>query len=146
MQVVQEHSGGNYSVEEILTLEMKILLAVNFKLNFTTPYDYAKPFFEYFPWLTQLKKIVPMIIDLAITLPQSASYSSEELFFGSFLAAVNIKQYQLNDIQQQVLEAHIPNQNRAVEVSTLIQVCYINLQAAAAPPDGNIPQNDEQKQ
>lgn len=100
---------------------MDILASTGLRLSYTTPYDYIRPFFELFPWLTQLKKILPMIIDLAITIPKSASYKSEELFFGCFVAAVSIKNYVLSDFQQQVLSAHILNKESAQIISLFVE-------------------------
>lgn len=113
---------------------MQILHCIEFNLNFTSPYNYIKPFFEYFPWLNKLKKLLPMVIDLAISFPKSSAYSAEDLFFGCFRAAVNIKQCQLNDLQKKVLEAQITNQATVQTIAAFVEG-YFNSGVGNPTPD-----------
>lgn len=57
-------------------MEKKILLLLDFKLVVTTPYHYIYPFFSYFPWMSGIKKAMPMMIDLGISITELSAFSA----------------------------------------------------------------------
>lgn len=92
-----------YSRECYYCFETKILLLLKFKLQFTTPYDYIDIFYEKFPWNINFKNALADILDLVLVLPFCASYSSEELFFGTVETILREKRLELSVTQKSVL-------------------------------------------
>jgi hypothetical protein len=56
-----------------------------------------------------IKKMIPQMIDFAITIPQLSHESGENIFFGVFLASCEIKRCTLTALQQKVFAAQVIN-------------------------------------
>lgn len=72
---------------------------LNYKLAYTTPYHYIDTFFQSFPWFNAIKKVLPDMIDFSITIAELSCESAEDLFFGIFIACLQIKLCTLTTIQ-----------------------------------------------
>jgi hypothetical protein len=89
-------------------------------LAYTTPYHYLTPFFQSFPWCSAVKKVLPDLIDFAISIPELSCESAEDLFYGVFTSCLEIKEYALGDFQKSVLHAQIVNGQAVQRIRRII--------------------------
>ena len=86
-----------------------------------------------------------MIIDFAITIPSSASYSAEELFFGCFVAIIKMKKWVLTELQEKVLEAAIPNKEAPLAISAFIECYYSSAMECEFGDDASIAEKKDKE-
>ena len=84
-------------------LEAQIIAALRFRFKYTTPYDYIDGFCERFPWNINFKNALTEILDVTLALPFCASYSTEELFYGTVETIFRAKNINLTPVQKSVL-------------------------------------------
>jgi hypothetical protein len=99
-----------------------------------TPLDYLPVLAEQFPWFLEAQKVVPHLIELALTLPEMCQFSAEEVFFGSLLAIRDSKQLELSASQQAVLERMTDCWGEARMASQLILQLYNDTLNDILPP------------
>jgi hypothetical protein len=96
---MHQHGNGSFSIEELIKAEIMVCGLLTYKLAYTTPYHYIDTFFQSFPWLTSIKKVLPDMIDFSITIAELSCESAENIFFGIFVACLKIKLCTLTAIQ-----------------------------------------------
>lgn len=86
-----------------------------------------------------------MIIDFAITIPSSASYTAEELFFGCFVAVIRMKKWVLTELQEKVLMAFIPNQETPLVISAFIECYYGSVMECEFNDDASVAEKKDKE-
>ena len=93
----------DYTGDFYYELEAQMIAALKFRFKYTTPYDYIDGFCERFPWNINFRSALAQILDMILALPICASFSTEELFYGTVETIFRAKNITLTPLQKNVL-------------------------------------------
>lgn len=96
---------SDISGDQYFVLEIKVLTVLRMRFKLTTPYDYFPYFFARFPWLQCTREAINDLLHLAVALPNTYSYSAEELFYACVRAIFLYKAVQLTELQISVFSS-----------------------------------------
>ena len=105
-------------------MEFELVRKLDFKLTYTTPYDYIQPFFETFPWLKTVRQAISDILTFAIGITKLSYDQSENIFYASFLAICELKQCKLTQIQKNIISSQLGEVERILEIKKVIIAAY----------------------
>jgi hypothetical protein len=115
------------SEEDIRSIETLVIEVLDYKLDYTIPFDYVQPFFQGFPWFSALKNLMPQLLSFAISIPELARCDSKDLFYGVLLGSLQIKNCVLSAAQLEVLSTYIINKQSASTIATRFTSAYYEL-------------------
>lgn len=101
-------------------MSLKVFTNLELQLRITTPFDYYPILFEKWTEFSKLKLGLDFMMQLSMTLKESASYSSEELFYGGVLAVIEYKNVRLKPEQLNNLKSLTLNWSRIESISKII--------------------------
>lgn len=80
-------------------------MALQFKLKFTSPFDFSEIFFNYMPWFNKLRQSISCILEFAMVLSISCQFKAEVMFYAAVLTTLRYKGIRMTDMQATILKS-----------------------------------------